>query len=48
MHLAMNQDAAKTALEMGHLDIALLYNHYRDLVKPSEAKQYWKIAPKKK
>ncbi len=45
MHLAAYQDAAKSAAEMGHLNIAVLYNHYRDLVTQQEAKKYWKIKP---
>jgi len=45
MHLAMYQDAARTAAEMGHLDIAILYNHYRDLVTKEDAEKYWGIVP---
>jgi len=45
MHMAMHQDAAKTAAEMGLLDIATLYNHYRDLVTKEEAEKYWFIVP---
>lgn len=45
MQLAMYQDAARTAAEMGHLDIAILYNHYRDLVTREDAERYWSIMP---
>ena len=45
MHMAMYQDAARTAAEMGHLNIAMLYNHYRDLVTKEEAERFWKIIP---
>ena len=44
-HLAMFQDAPKTAHEMGHLGVSLLYNHYRNLVKPNDARKYWAIKP---
>jgi len=42
--LAETQDAGKTALESGH-DQAVLFAHYRELVKPAQAKSYWSIAP---
>lgn len=44
-HVAMHQDAGKTAFEMGHLNTAILYNHYRDLVSKQEAEKYWAIMP---
>ena len=42
--LAETQDAGKTALESGH-DQAILFAHYRELVKPQAAKLYWSIRP---
>ncbi len=42
--LAETQDAGKTALESGH-DQAILFAHYRELVKPKDAKLYWSIRP---
>ena len=42
--LADTQDAGKTALESGH-DQGVLFAHYRELVKPAQAKTYWSIAP---
>ncbi|WP_018289704.1 tyrosine-type recombinase/integrase [Verrucomicrobium sp. 3C] len=46
-HLAHFQDAAKTALNMGHTSTALLFNTYRELVTPEEAAEYWALeAPK--
>lgn len=46
-HLAHFRDAAKTALNMGHISTALLFNTYRELVTPEEAAEYWEItAPK--
>jgi integrase len=43
-HLAQFNDAAKLALEMGNSP-ATIFRHYRQLVKPKQAEQYWKIAP---
>jgi integrase len=42
--LVETQDAGKTALESGH-DQAILFAHYRELVKPQAAKLYWSIRP---
>jgi integrase len=44
-HLAAHQDAAKTALQLGHTESRTLFAHYRELVKPEDAKAYWKIFP---
>jgi integrase len=44
-HLAFHQDAAKTALEMGHETTRMLFAHYRELVSQSEAARYWNIQP---
>jgi integrase len=45
-HLAQHEDAAKTALQMGHTSNAILFNHYRDLVDREEAAAYWNILPR--
>jgi integrase len=37
--------APELALEMGHTSANLVFQHYRELVKPSEAKRYWNIGP---
>ena len=42
--LAVLQDANKTALEMGNSP-AMVFRHYRELVKPKAAKLYWSITP---
>jgi integrase len=42
--LAATGNAAQTALESGH-DQAVLFQHYRELVKPKEASRYWQIMP---
>jgi integrase len=43
--LAATNDAAKTSLELGHSDARITFQHYRELVKPADAEQYWQIAP---
>jgi len=48
-HLAKHQDIAKTALQMGHTGrYDILFNHYRNLVKPADAEGYWHIMPPQK
>jgi len=42
--LADTGNAAQTALEAGH-DQAILFRHYRELVKPKDAARYWSIKP---
>jgi integrase len=44
-HLAHFQDAAALALEMGHASSGLVFQHYREVVKPKEAARYWEIKP---
>jgi integrase len=46
-HLARFKDAAALALEMGHTNSNLVFQHYRQLVKPKQATEYWKLAPSK-
>jgi integrase len=42
--LAATGNAAQTALESGH-DQAILFAHYRELVRPKEAARFWEIRP---
>ncbi len=42
--LAATGNAARTALESGH-DQAVLFAHYRELVRPKEAERFWSIRP---
>ena len=42
--LAATGNAAQTALESGH-DQAVLFHHYRELVKPKDAARYFEIRP---
>jgi integrase len=44
-HLAQFNDVAALALELGHTNSNLVFQHYRQLVRPKEAERYWKIAP---
>lgn len=44
-HLARFQNAAVLALELGHTNSRVIFQHYRELVKPKEAAKYWKIYP---
>lgn len=47
-HLAMYGSADKTATEMGHANTTMLFAHYRELVKPSDAKLFWGLIPESK
>jgi integrase len=44
-HLAHFNDAAALALELGHTDAGLVFQHYRQLVKPKDAEKYWNLFP---
>src|SRR6202045_2129263 len=44
-HLARFSDAAALALELGHTNSNLVFQHYRQLVRPKEAKRYWSLSP---
>ena len=44
-HLAKFNDAAALALELGHANSNLVFQHYRQLVKPNQAVRYWNIRP---
>ena len=44
-HLAQFKNAAATAAELGHTSPAMLYKHYRELVKPAAAAQWWQVMP---
>jgi integrase len=43
--LASRNDAAALALELGHTNSNLVFQHYRQLVKPAQAKRYWDLMP---
>src|SRR5262249_33053520 len=44
-HLAHFRQPGELAVELGHTSQNLLYRHYRNLVKPSDAARYWTIKP---
>jgi len=44
-HMAHFNNAASTALELGHHDSRVTFAHYRELVRPATAKAYWQITP---
>lgn len=44
-HLAQFQNAGKTALQAGHTE-QMIFQHYRELVAPDQAKEFWEIFPK--
>ena len=44
-HLAKSKDAPRLALEMGHINAQMIFNHYREVVTPGEAERYWQIFP---
>ena len=43
--LAAINDAPRVAAELGHTSPQMLYSTYREVVRPEEAEQYWKIEP---
>lgn len=44
-HLAHHRDPGATTTELGHTSPHLVFQHYRNLVKASDAKIYWNITP---
>jgi integrase len=44
-HLARFKDAAALAHELGHTNATLIYQHYRQVVRPAQAARYWRITP---
>jgi integrase len=44
-HLAHFKNAAELALEMGHTNQQMIFDHYRQLVRPADAARYWEICP---
>lgn len=45
-HLEKHGDQNKTALQLGHRNTDLLFNHYRALATPEDAERFWNIRPK--
>ncbi|MSU51836.1 MAG: hypothetical protein EXS41_00330 [Opitutaceae bacterium] len=46
-HLAHYKNAAATATELGHSSPIMLYQHYRELVRPDVAAKWWRVMPPK-
>ena len=44
-HLSKHEDANSTALQLGHANTEMLFSHYRELVHPEDATEYWNLAP---
>jgi integrase len=44
-HLCHFKDAAALALELGHTNSNIVFQHYREVVKPKQAERYWNIRP---
>ena len=44
-HLAVHNNAALTALQMGHTRVSVLFEHYRQAVRAEDAEQFWNIRP---
>jgi len=44
-HISKFKDAAALALEMGHRTTNLIFSHYREVVTPDKAEDYWQLAP---
>ena len=48
-HLVAHGDANATALQLGHSGApGILFDHYRALAKPKDARAFWKLKPKAK
>jgi site-specific recombinase XerD len=47
-HVAKHKDAPRTSLELGHDNPNQLFQSYRELVKPVDARKYWSLKPKRK
>jgi integrase len=46
MHFAANNDAPRTAAQLGHSgNPGVLFNHYRRLIRPDVAEAFWKLMP---
>jgi integrase len=43
--LAAIHDAPRVASELGHTSPVMLYNTYREVVRPEEAQRYWQVSP---
>lgn len=44
-HVAMHKDLNETALQLGHTSTKMLFQHYREAVKPETARKWWALMP---
>jgi integrase len=44
-HLAKHENMAKLTTQLGHTSPHMVFNHYRNLVMPTEGARYWEITP---
>ena len=44
-HLAKHGSADQTATQLGHDDTQMLFQHYRELVRPRDALAFWELRP---
>jgi integrase len=44
-HLALHQNAAALALQLGHTSQTMIFSNYREVVSRQEAERYWNIRP---
>ncbi|MBL9113519.1 MAG: tyrosine-type recombinase/integrase [Verrucomicrobiaceae bacterium] len=44
-HVALHKDLNETALQLGHTSTKMLFQHYREAVKPEAARQWWALKP---
>ena len=44
-HLAHFGNPQQTSAELGHMSPAIVYQHYRQLVRPEQAERWWKVVP---
>ena len=47
-YLARFDNAAKLALQLGHVGQDIIFRHYREVVTREDARRYWKIEPARK
>jgi integrase len=47
-YLARFDNAAKLALQLGHVGQDLIFRHYREVVTRADANRYWNILPETK
>ena len=44
-HLAHFRNQQQTSMELGHMNASIVFQHYRNLVRPEQAERWWKIVP---